>query len=174
MPVAAAAGMAGLVTWSYVLQWWQRHYQQVILVAVGTLASLTAALLVLWRQKVKTRAAKAAVEDEPTWVYRHYMADGTPLYYGITGRYDLRCGQHEESSWWWPLVDHGRSVSQKYPNRHVAELRETALIRRDCPPGNRKDNPRWAGQAAWRAELTAAAAQVRADRAAAALTTGRS
>src|SRR5205823_4429907 len=70
---------------------WQTHPLVVILAAVITVLA-TAGLL--WRRRLRREA---------TVLYRHYFYDWVPAsapqaYYGITGRYGLRCGQHADGS----------------------------------------------------------------------------
>jgi hypothetical protein len=134
------------------LAWaWQTH--PVLLVAGLTLAA-TAAGLGLWARRAWLQRA-----GRPTVLYRHYTAGGRPLYYGISSHYGLRCAQHAEGSWWWPLVDPARSTCQTWPNRQAAERAERTAIHADCPIGNQEHNPRYWTQEPERRELRAAAAR---------------
>ena len=88
------------------------------------------------------------------------LLDGSPLYYGISNRYDLRCAQHAEGSWWWPLIDPARSTCQTWPNRLAAERAEAAAIAADSPPGNTQHNGRWRAQYGRRVALRQLAMQL--------------
>jgi hypothetical protein len=129
-------------------------------------AALVAAAggVLVWRVRSR-RAVRAGVVDlRPTVLYRHYMADGSRLYYGISNNYALRCAQHAESSWWWPLVDPARSTIQEWPDRRSAELAEAAAIRSHCPIGNTEYNHRFGQQEPARRQLKALALRVAYER----------
>jgi hypothetical protein len=146
--VLAVLAVAGAVNWA-----WRSH--PVALTICLALAAL-APVAVWWGRRAWLRR-----EGQRTVLYRHYMQAGRPIYYGITSRYDLRCGQHAEGSWWWPLVDPALSTCQEFPNRRAAELAEARAIAADCPPGNTQYNRQWKQQLELRLWLMGVAAQMR-------------
>jgi hypothetical protein len=155
---AAAAGVFG-VWWA-----WQTHPAAVVV----TLAVAGPVAVLGWRARLAWRMRAGQATD----LYRHYFADWVPasqpqVYYGITGRYGLRCAQHAESSWWYTLIDPAKSTCQTWPNRAAAEAAEAAAIRADCPIGNERGNLRYLEQQAERRQLQALAAEIRWQQAAA-------
>lgn len=122
---------------------------------VVLLAGLTAVAVAVFVWRRRRDAAELTAVGNPTVLYRHYLLnrpdihwllDGSPIYYGISNRYDLRCAQHADDSWWWPLIDPARSTCQTWPNRLAAERAEAAAIAADCPPGNTQHNGQWRAQ----------------------------
>lgn len=111
------------------------------LTALAVCLTATAALG-CWR----ARCAWLMRSGQRTDLYKHYMADGTPLYYGISNHYAARCNQHADGSWWWFYVDPARSTRQTWPNRAAALHAERAAITRDCPIGNTEHNRLWRQQ----------------------------
>jgi hypothetical protein len=132
------------------------------IIAAAVVVSAAGALV--WRVRARRVTQGRVVDLRPTVLYRHYMADGTPLYYGISNHYEARCGQHAESSWWWPLVDPARSTTQTWPGRRQAELAEAAAIRAHCPVGNCEYNHQFARQDPARRQLKALALRVAYER----------
>jgi hypothetical protein len=145
---AAALAAAGGLDWAW-------HTHPALTATTGVLAVL-GAVAAWW-----ARRRWLAREGEKTWLYRHYLQPGRPIYYGITTNYGLRCGQHAEGSWWWPLVDPRLSTCQQFPNRSAAEAAERAAIAADCPPGNTQHNWQWRQQLELRLWLMGIAAQMR-------------
>lgn len=158
MSARSKALAGGVVTLAVVVN----RYGWAPIIAAALVAAAVGALA--WRVRSR-RAVRAGVVDlRPTVLYRHYMADGTPLYYGISNHYEARCGQHAESSWWWPLVDPTRSSVQEWPDRRSAELAEAAAIRSHCPIGNTEYNHRFGQQEPARRQLKTLALRVAYER----------
>lgn len=69
----------------------------------------------------------------PTTLYRHFAADRTLLYVGITGthRTDRRDFEHQETKHWWPQVAY--TTREQYPTRDDAEYAEAVAIRDENP-----------------------------------------
>lgn len=156
--VILAVGV-GLALWRELPIWWHAHPVYVALTGLalaGTVAGTTRLVhLYRWRK------------GQETDLYNHflkYVRPGAPLYYGISNDYALRCQQHAEDSWWWPLVDWELSTKQTFPNRALALAAEAAAIRRDCPIGNTAHNWRYAAQTTEREQLQALAIQILAAR----------
>ena len=147
-----AAAVVAALAWG-----WQTHPWWTAAVLAWAAA---AGGLVLWLHWGRLRRP-----GERTWLYRHYFTIGEQLYYGISNDYNVRCGQHAETSWWWCYVDPSRSTVQgPFPNRLAASRAETAAICADCPIGNERHNPRYAEQQPRRLALQAEAARLTYER----------
>lgn len=77
----------------------------------------------------------------PTSVYKYYDAQNLLLYVGITSRGSTRQREHNSDKEWWSYVI--RQEVEHYPSRAHAESREQGLIRKYCPPFNKRHNPWW-------------------------------
>ena len=69
--------------------------------------------------------------SRPTKLYRHYDADGTLLYIGISLRAAYRLSQHMAVSHWADRI--ARITVEQHPNRPAAELAETTAINQEKP-----------------------------------------
>src|ERR1051325_11773338 len=88
-----------------------------------------------------------ALEAEPpegmtTALYRHFDADGKPLYYGITASLRQRHDNHRSQSLWPKLA--ASSTLEGFTSRAEAHAAERAAIRADEPLFNRDHNTRGA------------------------------
>jgi len=167
--LAAAAGGIG----------WAWHTHPGAVVALGALAAAVAAYRLRHRIApliAGRRQPTPEADTRPTGLYQHWFAEshirpwidaGCPRswfgYTGISVAYALRCEQHAEKAWWWPLVDANLSTLQLWNTRDEAEAAELATIAEYCGVGNEIGNPRFREQAQLRAELMAYAARVRAQ-----------
>lgn len=70
-----------------------------------------------------------------TAIYRHFDADGTLLYVGITDGLSRRGKQHAKGAAW--VGDVSTSTAQWFPDRDAALLAEADAIRADRPLHNR-------------------------------------
>jgi hypothetical protein len=135
--------------------------------AVGVAAAVVVWQVHGWRER------RLMAAGERTVLYQHwfradlvapFIAAGWPPetfgYSGITNRYDLRCAQHAESSWWWSLIDPSRSTTQVWPNRRAALRAEARAIRTYRGVGNQSGNPDFIAQANLRRELRALALRI--------------
>ena len=71
-----------------------------------------------------------------TILYRHYDANGTLLYVGITDDLLARSQAHSRTSWWWPLV--ARVEYRVFPDRAAASRAEVHAIEREHPLHNQR------------------------------------
>lgn len=70
---------------------------------------------------------------QPTYVYRHFDADGRLIYVGCTVSPPQRLEQHRQNSWWFDQVARTRMIV--FPNRDYAlEMERQAIA---------QENPRW-------------------------------
>jgi hypothetical protein len=70
-------------------------------------------------------------------LYRFYDADQRPLYFGISSSFEIRWDAHRLKAPWWPIAEYV-ALSFYAGTRHPLHSHETAAIRRERPPFNRK------------------------------------
>ena len=81
----------------------------------------------------KSRSARSNY-SRPTALYRHYDAEGTLLYVGISLNAAARLAQHREHATWYSQIT---SVTiEKFDSRDEALAAETVAIRKESPRYN--------------------------------------
>jgi predicted GIY-YIG superfamily endonuclease len=83
------------------------------------------------------RPAGRVEDDRRTCLYRHYDADGTLLYVGISHSFESRTSQHRGAAIWRDFVD--RSEAEWHGSRPAARESEVAAISAEAPLFNRAD-----------------------------------
>lgn len=74
-------------------------------------------------------------------LYKHYDAQGRPLYYGISSENDKRQGAHKNFGGWYQLS--ARCEEVEYETWSRAEAAEKEAIQADLPVFNRRYAPGW-------------------------------
>jgi hypothetical protein len=95
---------------------------------------------ILEHRRKARRFLKAAQDaSSPAQLYRHFAADGTLLYVGISNNHVNRLSAHRTDSAWFPLI--ASITIEHFPTRADAERAEVAAILRERPIFNRQHNP---------------------------------
>lgn len=94
-----------------------------------------------WILKAKAKAPpklRTTPDARPCALYRHYDADGVPLYIGISANLEVRGRSHSRESVWVKFAV--RVDARWYACREDAAAAEAAAIRRERPVFNRAHN----------------------------------
>jgi predicted GIY-YIG superfamily endonuclease len=75
-----------------------------------------------------------ALTSRATALYRHFAANGTLLYVGITCDVAKRQQEHARSKAWWPEV--ASTTVETHPDRYLAATAERAAIAHERPAHN--------------------------------------